>query len=178
MSPRVLIVGSVAFDDISTPKTSVQRVLGGSAVYGSVAASHFVPVDIVGVVGDDFPEEHIEELRRRDIDTRGLEIVKGGQTFHWGGEYFANMNDRETHFTRLGVFEDFKPAIPEPYKNDEYIFLANIDPQLQLTVLDQIGKTRLTILDSMNLWIDIQRDPLLEVLSRVDVAMLNDAEAQ
>ena len=177
MQQRVLIVGSVALDDITTPTRSEKRVLGGSAVYGSVAAGLFAPVDIVGVAGEDFPSEHIEALRRAGADTTGLQIVPGGKTFAWGGLYHANMNDRTTHFTDLGVFADFNPVIPEAYRDDAFVFLGNIDPELQLGVLDQVHRPRLTVLDSMNLWIDIKREALLKVLSRVDVALLNDSEA-
>jgi sugar/nucleoside kinase (ribokinase family) len=177
MSKRVLLVGSVALDDISTPHGSFKRVLGGSASYGSIAAAHFSPVDIVGVVGDDFPSEHISMLRACGVDTRGLSVIPGGKTFHWGGAYEGDMNNAATHFTELGVFADFDPVIPEAYSEDSYVFLANIDPELQLRVLDQVTKPKLTICDSMNLWINIKRDALLEVLKRVDVALLNDAEA-
>ena len=178
MNQNVLIVGSVALDNIKTPNGEMRNLLGGSAVYGSVAASIFTTVDIVGVAGEDFPPEHIETLRRLGVDLRGLECVAGRKTFHWSGEYELDMNEAITHFTELGVFADFKPTIPMPYQNDGFIFLANIDPELQLSVLDQIKNPKLTLCDSMNLWINIKRDALLEVLSRVDVALLNEGEAK
>ncbi len=178
MTQRVLIVGSVAVDDIQTPATEVKNVLGGSAVYGSVAASHFAPVDIVGVAGSDFPGEHIAALHQRGVDTRGLELIPGGKTFHWGGEYVGEMNEAVTHFTELGVFADFKPVIPESYRENDFVFLANIDPELQLQVLEQVKQPKLTLCDSMNLWINIKHEALLEVLQRVDVALLNESEAR
>lgn len=178
MTQRVLIVGSVAMDDITTPEVAHKGLLGGSAVYGSVAASRFSPVDIVGVAGDDFPDEYIRDLNAMGVDTGGLEIVAGGKTFHWAGEYKGEMNEAITHQTDLGVFGEFSPAIPVGYQADDYVFLANIDPELQLTVLDQVASPKLTVLDSMNLWINIKREKLIEVLSRVDVAILNDAEVR
>ena len=178
MDQRVLIVGSVALDDIQTPQGDAQRILGGSAVYGSVAASHFAGVDIVGVVGEDFPDEHVEALHARGVDTRGLERVDGGKTFHWGGEYVDEMNEAETHFTELGVFAEFDPKIPETYRDNAFVFLANIDPELQLRVLDQVREPRLIVIDSMNLWINIRREALLEALGLADVALLNDAEVR
>jgi sugar/nucleoside kinase (ribokinase family) len=178
MNQRILIVGSVALDDITTPEAEERDILGGSAVYGSVAAGHFTPVDIVGVIGDDFPEAHLELLRSHGVDTRGVERVGGGKTFHWGGEYRGEMNEAITHFTELGVFADFKPAIPAEYREDGFVFLGNIDPELQLSVLEQVSKPRLTVVDSMNLWIKVKREALIEVLRRVDVALLNDGEAR
>ncbi|MCL5269444.1 MAG: PfkB family carbohydrate kinase [bacterium] len=178
MAERVLIVGSVALDDVKTPQREARGVLGGSAVYGSVVASHFAPVDIVGIVGDDFPAAHIQLLQSHGVDTRGLEIVKGGKTFHWGGEYLGEMNEAVTHFTELGVFADFRPVLPAAYRADGFVFLANIDPELQLQVLDQTVRPRLAICDSMNLWINIKREALLAMLRRVDVALLNESEAR
>ncbi len=177
MSSRVLIVGSVALDDVKTPRGQHHRVLGGSASYGSIAASLFSPVDIVGVVGDDFPPEHIVQLETCGVNTRGIEIVRGGKTFHWGGEYSGEMNEAVTHFTELGVFEHFNPTIPDDYRENDFIFLANIHPALQLRVLEQVKKPKLSICDSMNLWISTERDMLIQVLKRVDVALLNDQEA-
>ena len=175
--PRVLIVGSIALDDVATPHSNQERILGGSVVYGSIAASRFVPVDIVGVAGGDFPREHIDTLQSQGVNTDGLEIVPEGKTFHWGGTYKADINERETRFTHVGVFADFQPTLPEPYREDAFVFLANIDPTLQLQVLDQVSRPRLILCDSMNIWIDIKRDEVLEVLRRSDVALLNDSEA-
>jgi sugar/nucleoside kinase (ribokinase family) len=177
MAQRVLIVGSVALDDVTTPHGEQRGILGGSAVYGSVAASNFAPVDIVGIVGDDFPAEHVAALRRRGVNTDGLEVVPGGKTFHWAGEYAGAMNEAVTRLTELGVFEHFNPRIPDAYRADPYVFLANIDPELQLRVLEQVARPRLVIIDSMNLWINIKREALMEVLRRADAALLNDAEA-
>jgi sugar/nucleoside kinase (ribokinase family) len=177
VSKRVLIVGSVALDDVKTPHAHHKKVLGGSASYGSIAASRFAPVDIVGVVGDDFPSEYLAQLEACGVNTRGIEMVGGGKTFHWGGEYSGEMNEATTHFTDLGVFEHFNPTIPGSYQENDFVFLANIHPALQLRVLEQVKKPQLSICDSMNLWINIERETLLEVLKRVDVALLNDQEA-
>lgn len=178
LNQRVLIVGSVALDDIKTPGGGGKNLLGGSAVYGSIAASNFAPVDIVGVAGEDFPAEHVATLRAHNVNIDGLECVAGGKTFHWSGEYQAEMNEAITHQTELGVFGDFNPVLPEAYRDDAFVFLANIDPELQLRVLEQMRKPALTLCDSMNLWINIKRDALCEVLKRVDVALLNEGEAR
>ena len=177
MSNRILIVGSVATDDITTPTASVTRILGGAAVYGSIIASRFAPVDIVGVCGDDFPKQHLETLHKHGINTDGLEIIPGGKTFHWGGEYQGDMNMAKTHFTELGVFAEFSPKIPESYRDNDFVFLANIDPELQLDVVKQVRKPKLIICDTMNYWIKHKRDVVVDVLSKVDVAVINDAEA-
>lgn len=176
MNNRVLIVGSVALDDIKTPWAEEKDLLGGSAVYGSMAASQFAGVDIVGVVGDDFPQEHIDLLRGAGVNIDGVE-KQPGKTFHWGGEYHENMNDRTTHFTELGVFAEFDPKTPAAYREDGFVFLANIDPDLQLRVLGQVKKPRLTLLDTMNLWINIKREALVEVIRRVDAILINEEEA-
>ncbi|MCE5229510.1 PfkB family carbohydrate kinase [bacterium] len=177
MNDRVLIVGSVALDDIKTPWAGEKNLLGGSAVYGSMAASQFAGVDIVGVIGDDFPQEHLDLLSRAGVNIDGVERQKG-KTFHWGGEYHENMNDRTTHFTELGVFAEFDPKIPASYREDGFVFLANIDPELQLRVLGQVKKPRLTLLDTMNLWINIKRAELVEIIKRVDAILINEDEAR
>lgn len=177
MNNRVLIVGSVALDDIKTPWAEEKNLLGGSAVYGSMAASQFAGVDIVGVIGDDFPQQHLDLLRGAGVNITGVERQKG-KTFHWGGEYHENMNDRDTHFTELGVFAEFDPKIPAAYKEDGFVFLANIDPELQLRVLAQVKRPRLTLLDTMNLWINIKREALVEVIRRVDAILINEDEAR
>ncbi len=176
MNHHVLIIGSIALDDIKTPWHEERGLLGGSAVYGSIAASMFAPVDIVGVVGEDFPAEHLEMLRAHGVDTSGVER-RAGQTFRWGGEYRQNMNDRDTHFTELGVFAEFDPRIPEPWRDSGFVFLANIDPELQLRVLEQVRQPRLVLLDTMNLWINLKRDALIEVIKRVDAILINEDEA-
>jgi sugar/nucleoside kinase (ribokinase family) len=178
MSQRVLIVGSVALDDVSTPYGEEKEILGGAAIYGSFAASTCAPVDIVGVAGDDFPDAHFEKLRRRGVDTDGVEIVPGGRTFRWGGEYHGEMDEAVTKFTDLGVFGEFEPKVPEKYRNDPIVFLANIHPAIQLAVLDQVKSPHLVLCDTMNFWIESERELLMKVLSRVDVALLNATEAK
>ncbi len=175
MSQNVLIVGSVAFDTVETPSGKVEKALGGAAVYSSVAASFFAPVRIVGVVGKDFPSEHIEFLEKKGIDTKGLQVTDG-ETFHWAGSYEGDMNIATTHATDLNVLATFDPELPEEYKDSDYVFLANIDPELQLKVLDQVKSPKLVACDTMNFWIDTKKDALTEVLKRVDVAFINDAE--
>lgn len=174
---QVLIVGSVALDSIKTPLGEVNDALGGAAVYSSVAASFFTPVMVVGVVGEDFPVSHIDFLASRGINTHGIQI-RPGKSFRWGGSYEFDLNQAHTLFTELNVFADFKPTIPPAYRSAEYVFLANIDPQLQLEVLDQVENPKLVACDTMNYWIENKRDALLEVLKRVNVAFMNDAEAR
>lgn len=173
----VLIVGSVALDSVQTPSGKVERALGGAAVYSSVAASFFSPVRIVGVVGEDFPREHLDFLASRRIDTTGLQIVPG-KTFHWAGSYEGDMNSAQTHATELNVFQNFRPELPESYKSSGFVFLANIDPELQLKVLDQVKGAKLTACDTMNFWISSKKAALLEVLKRVDIVFMNDAEVR
>ena len=173
---HVLIVGSVALDSVQTPSGKAERALGGAATYSSVAASFFAPVRIVGVVGEDFPAEHIAFLESRGIDTAGLQVVPGGKTFHWAGTYEGDMNQANTLATELNVFQDFRPELPESYKSSEFVFLANIDPELQLKVLDQVPNAKLTAMDTMNFWITGKPDALREVMSRVNVVFINDAE--
>ena len=174
---RVLIVGSVALDNVKTPFGDVKNALGGAAVYSSVAAGYFSPVNLVGVVGEDFPSEHVEFLSSRGIDLTGLQYMVG-ETFKWSGFYEFDMNQAHTLETKLNVFQHFKPQIPESYKKSEYVFLANIDPELQLQVLDQIESPKLTVCDTMNFWIESKKDALLEVLKRVDIVFMNDAEVR
>jgi len=173
----VLIVGSIALDSIKTPLGEVNDALGGAAVYSSVAASFFAPVMVVGVVGDDFPREHLQFLESRGIDIRGVKVERG-KSFRWGGSYEYDLNHAHTIFTELNVFANFKPVIPDVYRDCKFVFLANIDPELQLEVLNQVKSPTLTACDTMNFWIENKRDALLEVLKRVDVAFMNDAEAR
>jgi len=173
----VLVVGSIALDSVETPFGSAQEVLGGAAVYAAAAASFYAPVRMVGVVGTDFPREHLQRLEAWDIDISGVE-VRGGRTFRWSGYYEYDLNQAHTISTHLNVFEDFRPELPHAYRNTPYVFLANIDPELQLAVLDQVRTPRLTVCDTMNFWISGKRDALLEVISRADVALMNDAEAR
>jgi sugar/nucleoside kinase (ribokinase family) len=173
----VLIVGSVAFDNVKTPLGEVNEALGGAAVYSSVAASFFSPVKLVGVVGEDFPEEHVGFLAARGIDLAGLQRVPG-KTFRWAGYYEYDLNQAHTTDTQLNVFGDFSPTLPASYRSAKYVFLANIDPELQLQVLDQIDRPTLAVCDTMNFWIESKKSALLEVLKRVDIAFMNDAEAR
>lgn len=173
---HVLIVGSVALDSVQTPSGKAERALGGAATYSSVAASFFAPVRIVGVVGEDFPQEHIAFLQSHSIDTQGLQVVPGGKTFHWAGTYEGDMNQANTLATELNVFQDFRPELPADYRSSEFVFLANIDPELQLKVLDQVPDAKLKAMDTMNFWISSKPDALKEVMKRVDVVFINDAE--
>lgn len=173
----VLIVGSVALDDIQTPIEAHKNLLGGSASYSAVAASYFTPVNFVGIVGDDFPKEHVDFFRSREIDLTGLQQVPG-KTFNWSGKYHWDMNSRETLSVNLNVFEHFTPKLPDAYRKTEYVLLANIGPELQHHVLDQTDKPRFVIADTMDLWIDIAKDSLLALLKRVDMLILNDGEAR
>jgi len=176
-SSPVLIVGSVALDSVQTPAGSVEDALGGAAVYSSMAASFFAPVRLVGVVGHDFPQQHLEFLRSRNVDLEGLQL-EDGETFRWSGYYDFDINQAHTLATHLNVFENFRPQIPPSYRDSPYVFLANIDPELQLEVLDQVANPKLTLCDTMNFWIQGKRDALIQVLERVDVAFMNDAEAR
>lgn len=173
----LLVVGSIAYDTIETPTTKVEDSLGGSALYFSAAASLFTSVNVVGVVGSDFDASKISFLKKRGVNLDGL-YMESGKTFRWGGRYFDDMNRRETLFTYLNVFERFQPVIPEHYKKSEFVFLANIDPELQLDVLKQINDPKLIVLDTMNFWISGKRKELEEVLKVVDIIVLNDEEAK
>jgi sugar/nucleoside kinase (ribokinase family) len=171
----LLVVGSVALDDVRTPFGERKDVLGGAATYFSLAASYFTDVRLVGVVGRDFPDRHRELLESRGIDLAGLETVDG-ETFRWGGAYGYDMNARETLFTHLNVFADFRPRIPEPFRDSRHVFLANIEPGLQLGVLDQVDAPDTVALDTMNYWIEHTPDTLKEVIGRVDIVLINDSE--
>jgi sugar/nucleoside kinase (ribokinase family) len=173
----LLIVGSVGIDNVKTPLGEVQNVLGGAASYASTAASFFSPVQLVGVVGDDFPQEHIDFLASRQVDLTGLQRVPG-KTFRWSGYYDFDVNQAHSLDTQLGVFQDFRPILPESYRDAKYVLLANIDPTLQLEVLDQIRNPELVMCDTMNFWIEGKKEELLKVLARVHVAVLNDGEAR
>jgi sugar/nucleoside kinase (ribokinase family) len=172
----VLIVGSTALDSIKTPKTANPRLLGGSASHAAVAASFFGPVKLVGVVGKDFPKRYIQLYKRHRIDLRGLEVLPG-KTFHWAGEYEANMNNRRTLLTELGVFETFNPTLPEAYRNAPFVLLANIAPALQHHVLNQIRRPRFVAADTMDLWLNVALPDLLKLVKRLDAFVLNDSEA-
>lgn len=174
----LLVVGSVALDSVETHLDKIEDALGGSATYISIAASYFTsPIHLFGVVGNDFKNEHIELLKKHNVDLEGLQIEKG-ETFRWGGKYHSNMNDRDTLFTELGVFENFNPTIPESLKGDKFVVLGNIAPTLQLQVLDQMGSDAFYVCDTMNLWINIMLDDLIKVIERVNVLIVNDSEAK
>lgn len=173
----VVIVGSVALDTVATPFGRAESVLGGSATYAALAASFFSPVRLVAVVGEDFPEAHLEALRQRGVDLSGVEIAAGA-TFRWEGYYEFDLNQAHTVSTQLNVFERFRPKLPPAYRDTPYLFLANIDPELQLSVCSQVHAPRLTICDTMNYWIVNKRPALLEMLRRAEIVLMNDAEAR
>jgi sugar/nucleoside kinase (ribokinase family) len=174
----LVIVGSVALDTIETPRGRVERALGGSAVYASLAASMFCRTGIVGVVGEDFTVVHRRVLEERGVDLSGLESVTGGRTFFWEGRYGADPNERETITTELNVFETFRPRLPEGFLSAGHLFLGNIDPDLQLSVLDQFPERPVTACDTMNFWIEGKRERLRDVLERTDILFVNDSEAR
>ena len=174
----ITVVGSVGLDSVETPFGAVTDALGGAVSYFALAASHYDRVNVVAVVGDDFPEEYRQQLDARRIRLEGMQTV-AGETFRWGGRYHIDMNSRDTLFTRLGVFADFAPSVPATYSGADLVFLANIQPTLQLDVLRQAGAgAKLRALDTMNLWIDIARDDLTEVMRRVDVVIIAEEEAR
>jgi len=172
-----LVVGSVAFDSVETPFGKVSNILGGSATYFAAAASLYTKVNLVAVVGTDFPKEQIQFLIDRGVDTRGLQVVDG-ETFRWAARYNYKTNTTETLDTRLNVFADFHPTLPEGYERSDFVFLANIDPDLQYEVLRQVQQARLTMLDTMDFWIDKKRGALTTAMSAVDVVTLNEREAR
>ncbi len=174
---NVLVVGSVALDTLETPHGKREEMLGGSATYFSVSCSNFAPVRLVGVVGEDFSPAHLKLLQSKGIDTRGLEI-RPGKTFRWGGSYLSDLNQAQTSFTHLNVFESFHPRLPEEWKESDCVFLANIDPVLQMEVLDQLKRPKLVAGDTMNLWINIKPDRVKEAIERMDLLFINDAEAR
>lgn len=173
----VLVVGSVALDTVETPFGSVTAVLGGSAIYFAAAASLFTKVNLVGVVGTDFPAEHIRFLAERGVDTRGLAVVEG-QTFRWVGRYDYEQNITQTLDTRLNVFADFHPTLPPGYEGSELVFLANIDPDLQYEVLSQVSGARLRVVDTMNFWIRGKGESLSRTISAVDIVIMDESEVR
>lgn len=172
----LLIVGSVAFDSVETPDGRADMALGGSASYVSIAASYFTKPQVVGVVGDDFGAHHMARMSDHGVDVGGIEKTPG-KTFHWRGRYHENLKSRDTLETALNVFQHFNPSIPEAYRGTQYVMLGNIDPSLQLSVLEQTRGAKLVGMDTMNFWIDTAREPLYDVLKRVDVLFINDEEA-
>ncbi|MEE8572220.1 MAG: PfkB family carbohydrate kinase [Gemmatimonadota bacterium] len=173
----LLVVGSIALDSVETPFGGTADALGGSAQFFTYAASILHPVQIVGVIGDDYPAEALERLKEIGADLSGVERAKG-ESFRWKGKYSYDLQNRETLETRLGVFATFKPKIPPEFANARYVFLGNIDPELQLSVLDQIRSPTLVACDTMNYWINGKRSALLQLLERIDVLLVNDAEAR
>ncbi len=173
----ILTVGSVAFDSVKTPFGEVSRVVAGAATYFSIAASFFTEVRLVGVVGDDFLDDHLSVFSGRRVELDGLQRV-AGETFRWRGEYSADLNTRETIYTHLNVFEGFSPRIPDRFRDTPFVFLANIHPSLQLEVLEQVEQPELVALDTMNYWIEGASEELQRVLARVDVLVINDSEAR
>jgi len=174
----LVIVGSVAFDTIETPWERKEKIVGGSCTYCSLAASFFTRPKIVAVVGEDFPKDMIDFLKKKNIDLKGLKIVPGGRTFHWQGRYGYDPNQRETVRTDLNVFENFRPEIPASYKKADILFLANIDPDIQEAIFLQVEKPRLTAMDTIGLWIQSKPASLLRVLKKVDVFFANDEEVR
>ncbi|MEO2000799.1 MAG: PfkB family carbohydrate kinase [Pirellulales bacterium] len=174
----LLVVGSVAFDCVETPTDRRDDVLGGSAVFFSYAASFFSPVRMIGAVGEDWPAEHTAMLEKKGIDTSGLQIIPGGKTFRWRGRYLPNMNDRETIEVHLNVLDEFQPKLGASHQDCRFLFLGNASPAVQLNVLEQAKNAEFTVADTMDLWINIQRDELGELLKKIDGLVLNDAEAK
>ncbi|MFM8269014.1 MAG: PfkB family carbohydrate kinase [Pseudomonadota bacterium] len=174
MNP-IVAVGSLAFDSIETPFGSVGKILGGSANHFSLSASYFTPVKCISVVGEDYPQEHLDHLRSRNIDLSGVTVSKG-KTFHWSGRYGYDLHEATTLETQLNVFERFSPKVPESYQDSSFLFLGNILPSLQDQVLKNIPKAKFVALDTMNFWIESQRDALIQVLSKVQCLIINEAE--
>ena len=177
---KLLIVGTVAFDAIETPFGKTDKILGGAATYIGLAASHFnLDSAVISVVGGDFPKKHLNLLKNKNIDVSGIEIVKEGKTFFWSGKYHNDMNSRDTLSTELNVLADFNPVVPETYKDADIVMLGNLHPIVQLSVLNQMeSKPKLTILDTMNFWMDNTLEDLLQVIKKVDVITINDEEAR
>jgi len=176
----LIIVGTVAFDSIETPFGKAERVVGGAALYGSIAASHFTDqVQLVSIIGGDFPQQELDYMASRGIDQKGLQIIKDKKSFFWSGKYHNNMNSRDTLVTDLNVLADFDPVLPESYKNAKYVMLGNLQPEVQMRVIDQMTtRPKLIILDTMNFWMDIAMDALQKVITKIDVLTINDEEAR
>ncbi|MBI3019016.1 MAG: sugar kinase, partial [Deltaproteobacteria bacterium] len=173
----IVVVGTTAFDSVRTPYGAAEKVLGGSANYFSMAASFFTPVKMVSVIGEDFPEAHLEYLESRNVCTKGI-VKLSGKTFHWKGRYERDLSEAETLETHLNVLEQFKPGLPGDYRKCEYVFLANIDPDLQQQVLEQMENPKVIACDTMNFWISLKREALIQTLKRIDIFLLNEAEAR
>lgn len=175
----LVVVGSLALDTVETPFNRIDEALGGSATYISLAASYFTaPVHLVGVVGADFPKNYIKLLENHNIDLQGLQVVEGEKTFRWAGKYHYDLNTRDTLLTELNVFQNFNPVIPDTLRKKRFVCLGNIDPTLQLRVLDQIENPEFVVCDTMNYWIEGKMDELLKVLKRTNLLIINDSEAR
>lgn len=175
----LLVVGSLGLDDVTTPFYKTENALGGAATYISIAASYFTsPIYLVGVVGEDFPKEYVDLLEKKNIDLEGLQIIEGGKTFRWAGKYHYDLNVRDTLLTELNVFENFDPVVPEKYKKSSYVCLGNIDPVLQMKVLVQMIDPKCVVCDTMNYWIERQKNELLELLKKVNILIINDSETR
>lgn len=175
----LLVVGSVGLDYVETPFGHIENGLGGAATYISLSASYFTkPVQLIGVVGDDFPREHVQMLEDHMVELENLEIVKGGKTFRWGGKYHYDLNVRDTLYTELNVFEKFDPKIPDQYKKNSFVVLGNILPSLQLSVINQLEGENFIVTDTMNLWIETTKNDLLKVLAKTNALIINDSEAR
>jgi sugar/nucleoside kinase (ribokinase family) len=176
----LVVIGSMAFDAIETPFGKTDKIVGGAATYASLAAAYFYDkVKVVAVVGDDFPQSDIDDFKSRHIDTEGLQIKKGEKSFFWSGKYHNDMNSRDTLITELNVLADFDPIIPESYQDCEYLMLGNLSPQVQQTVIKRLkDRPKLIVMDTMNFWMDIALDDLLETIKLIDVLTINDAEAR
>ncbi|NJY61358.1 sugar kinase [Salinimicrobium sp. CDJ15-81-2] len=176
---KLLIVGTVAFDAIETPFGKTDKILGGAATYIGLSAAQFdIESAIVSVVGEDFPQEYLDLLKNRNIDITGTEIVKGGKTFFWSGKYHNDLNSRDTLDTQLNVLADFQPVVPEDFKSPDIVMLGNLHPLVQLSVLEQLQRPKLVVLDTMNFWMDNTWDDLMKVIEKVDVLTINDEEAR
>ncbi len=177
---KLLIVGTVAFDAIETPFGKTDKILGGAATYIGLSASQFkVNSSIISVVGGDFPEEHLQMLRNKNIDTSGIEVIKEGKTFFWSGKYHNDLNTRDTLITDLNVLADFNPVVPKNYSDCDFLMLGNLHPAVQMAVINQIPKRpKLVVLDTMNFWMDNTMDELMEVIKKIDVITINDEEAR
>ncbi|MSP39412.1 MAG: sugar kinase [Deltaproteobacteria bacterium] len=173
----VLVVGTVAFDSIETPSGSAERILGGSASYFALGASYFAPVRVVGVIGKDFPQDYLDLFTERNIDIAGIKR-EAGDTFHWRGRYHEDINQRDTIELHLNVLAGFKPELPESYRDAEYVFLGNIDPLMQMEVLNQIRRLKLVVCDTMDHWIRESQEELKKVLKRIEMLVINDSEAR
>jgi len=176
---KLLIVGTVAFDAIETPFGKTDKILGGAGTYIGLSAANFdIDSAVVSVVGDDFPQEYLDLMKNNNIDIEGIEVVKGGKTFFWSGRYHNDLNSRDTLDTQLNVLADFNPVVPNNYKDSEYVMLGNLHPLVQLSVLEQVEKPKLVVLDTMNFWMDNTPEDLDKVIAKVDVITINDEEAR